>query len=395
MRIIKPTMNDDTISDLLAEYSPAQYPWLWEVFAVVFATLCASYLVKWLLGKCKVRLAKTSNLWDEAMLDAAYKPAYYAIWLLGFSWTLDVLNRRSAAELWDSLAPAREVLIIALLTWYIVRVIGRVEARITSQAYAKAKATTVDKTTVAAVGKLLRIAVIITASLIVLQTLGFSISGVLAFGGIGGIALGFAAKDLLANFFGGLIIYLDRPFAVGDWIRSPDKEIEGTVEHIGWRQTVIRTFDKRPLYVPNGTFSLISVENPSRMTNRRIFETIGIRYDDAAQMRAIVADVKRMLREHEAIDQEQTMIVNFNTFGPSSLDFFVYTFTKTTNWILFHQIKQDILLNILDIILEHGADVAYPTSTVKWGDPLTLTESLRGKLPADFQFDREGASARK
>jgi len=80
-----------------------------------------------------------------------------------------------------------------------------------------------------------------------MQTLGYSISGVLAFGGIGGIAVGFAARDLLANFFGGFMIYMDRPFDVGDWIRSPDQEIEGTVEKIGWRLTTIRTFDKRPL----------------------------------------------------------------------------------------------------------------------------------------------------
>ena len=94
-----------------------------------------------------------------------------------------------------------------------------------------------DATTVRAVGKLLRAAVIITAVLIAMQLFGYSISGLLAFGGIGGIAMGFAAKDLLANFFGGLMIYLDRPFSVGDWVRSPDKEIEGTVEDIGWRLT--------------------------------------------------------------------------------------------------------------------------------------------------------------
>ena len=118
-----------------------------------------------------------------------------------------------------------------------------------------------------AMAKLLRLSVIITAGLVVLQTLGFSISGVLAFGGVGGIAVGFAARDLLANFFGGLMIYLDRPFSVGDWVRSPDRNIEGTVERIGWRLTVIRTFDKRPLYVPNSVFANIAVENPSRMAS--------------------------------------------------------------------------------------------------------------------------------
>ncbi|NKN80826.1 mechanosensitive ion channel family protein, partial [Weissella cibaria] len=136
----------------------------------------------------------------------------------------------------------------------------------------------------------------------------------------------------------GLMIYLDRPFAVGDWIRSPDKEIEGTVEYIGWRQTRIRTFDKRPLYVPNATFANISVENPSRMTHRRIYETIGLRYDDAAKVKPVVEAVREMLRNHPDIDSSQTLIVNFNAFGPSSLDFFVYCFTHTTNWIEYHRV---------------------------------------------------------
>ena len=168
----------------------------------------------------------------------------------------------------------------------------------------------------------------------------------------------------MANFFGALMIYLDKPFSVGDWVRSPDQEIEGTIEDIGWRRTVIRTFDKRPLYVPNSVFNTISVENPSRMANRRIYETLGIRYDDISVMSTIVDSVKSMLTEHEAIDNSQTMIVNFDAFGPSSIDFFIYTFTKTTDWILFHEIKQDVLLKIAEIIEQAGAEIAFPTQTL-------------------------------
>ena len=136
------------------------------------------------------------------------------------------------------------------------------------------------------------------------------------------------------------------------------------MENIGWRLTCIRTFDKRPLYVPNSVFTTIAVENPSRMTNRRIKETIGIRYDDADKMDVIIKDVTEMLKQHEAIDTTQTLIVNFNSFAPSSLDFFIYTFTRTTNWVKFHEIKQDVLLKILRIVEQHGAQVAFPTSTL-------------------------------
>jgi MscS family membrane protein len=160
------------------------------------------------------------------------------------------------------------------------------------------------------------------------------------------------------------MIFLDRPFVVGDWIRSSEKDIEGTVEEIGWRLTRIRTFDKRPLYVPNSVFNSITVENPSRMQNRRIYETLGLRYDDIGVMAAVVADVEKMLRNHEAIDADQTLMVNFVEFNASSVDFFVYCFTKTTVWTEFHVIKQDVLLQIAAIIAQHGAEIAFPTQTL-------------------------------
>ena len=109
---------------------------------------------------------------------------------------------------------------------------------------------------------------------------------------------------------------------------------------------MVRTFDKRPLYIPNSVFTTLTVENPSRMSNRRIKETIGIRYQDASKMGDIVAEVKSMLEKHEEIDSSQTLIVNFNAYSASSLDFFIYTFTKTTNWIRYHEIKQDVMLGL-------------------------------------------------
>lgn len=222
-----------------------------------------------------------------------------------------------------------------------------------------------DITTILAIIKLLKAILIIVFFLTILNQFGVSLSGVIAFGGIGGIAIGFAAKDLLANFFGAIMIYLDRPFAVGDWIKSPDRDIEGTVTNIGWRLTKIRTFESRMLYVPNSIFSNITIENPSRMSNRRIFETIGLRYDDVAKLDIIIEKIRNMLENHQDIDNKKTLMVNLNKFNDFSVDFFIYTFTKTTNWQEFHQVKQRILLEISDIIAKEGAEIAFPTSEVK------------------------------
>ncbi len=164
--------------------------------------------------------------------------------------------------------------------------------------------------------------------------------------------------------FGGVTIYLDRPFSVGDWIRSPDQEIEGTVEEIGWRRTVIRTFDKRPLYVPNAAFTTISVENPSRMSHRRIKETIGVRYDDIAQVPVILEEIRAYLIGHPGIDEAETLMVNFDQFGASSLDFFIYCFTHTKVWTEYHGVKEEVLLHIAGIIARHGGEIAFPTRTL-------------------------------
>jgi len=346
--------------------------WIAEVFIVVLITFAAAYVTRLILKHLEKKTQRSSTLWDDALVNALSKPLNLLILLVGLSFAAEIASKSSDLTLLGYVAKFREVGFIALLTWFLVLFVKNAESNLLDPRYASKP---MDETTLRAIGKIVRISVIITAILIVMQSFGYSVSGLLAFGGIGGLAVGFAAKDLLANFFGGLMIYMDRPFAVGEWVRSPDREIEGTVEDIGWRLTRIRTFDKRPLYVPNSTFTQISVENPSRMSNRRIFETIGIRYDDAKRLPTIVDNVKAMLREHPDIDNNETLIVNFNTFGSSSLDFFIYTFTKTTDWIRYHEVKQEILIKILQIIDAEGAECAFPTSTVHIPEGLSLTQT--------------------
>lgn len=331
-----------------------------QVFVVVFLALLLDFIQRRVLAGIKKHLTRTKNLWDDAVVDALAAPISVVIWVVG--------GMQAVAFLDIEAAYVRNIVLLAIifsLAWFAVRLIKNVQANLVEISKSEdADEDRLDPTTVDAIGKLLRLSVTITAILIALDQIGVNISAVLAFGGIGGIAVGFAAKDLLANFFGGLMLYLDQPFKVGDWIRSPDRDIEGTVEHIGWRLTRIRTFDKRPLYVPNNIFTTIAIENPQRMLNRRIYETIGIRYDDVKQMDAITAGVESMLKSHPEIDPNRLLMVYFNAFGPSSVDFFVYTFTKTTNWKHFHKVKHEILLEISKIITGHGAEIAFPTSTL-------------------------------
>jgi MscS family membrane protein len=325
----------------------------------VLAILVFNYLARQALSRLGKGAQKSGLPWDEALTAAARRPLSVLAWVVGLSFTGQIVQAHTSAAILAFVYPARTVGVIACLGWFLVCFIDNAKEVLVARRVTRGEE--VDRTTVDAIAQLLRIAVLITSFLVALQSLGFSIEGALAFGGIGVIAIGFAAKDLLANFFGSLIIYFDRPFAVGDWIRSPDKEIEGTVEDIGWRLTRIRTFEKRPLYVPNSVFTTITVENPSRMSHRRINETVGVRYDDIGEVAGIVEDIRAMLLAHPEIDQDEAIIANFFRFGESSLDISILACTCTTTAIDFYRIRQDVLLKVAGIIAGHGAEFAYPT----------------------------------
>lgn len=221
-----------------------------------------------------------------------------------------------------------------------------------------------DPTSARLVSRTLKLAILVMLILMFGEHFGIGLSGLLAFGGIGGVAIGIAGRDVLSNLFSGIMLYFDRPFNIGDWISSPDRVIDGTVMEIGWRMTKIMTFENRPLYVPNSLFSTISVENPGRMSNRRISTTISLRYEDASKVAGIVEDIRSMLKADGRIDQSQDLLVYFNTFASSSLDIMVYCFTKTTKWAGWLDIQQDIYLKIIDIVHGRNADFAYPSQTV-------------------------------
>ncbi len=333
-----------------------------QIFIVVLAVVVANFFLRRLLARLEERARLATAPWNFALVSAARTPLTVLGWVIGIAFAARIVQNETDTVLFEAVAPMRTIGVIACLAWFLMRFIGNVQDNVVSQRETRGEA--LDRTTVDAIGKLLRISVMITAAIVSMQSLGFSISGLLAFGGVGGIAVGFAAKDMLANFFGGLMVYLDRPFVVGDWIRSPDKEIEGTVEEIGWRLTRIRTFDMRPLYVPNAVFTLIAVENASRMLHRRIYETVGVRYVDIDKVPAIVAEIKAMLVAHPEIEKSKTTIVNFVKFAASSLDIMIYTFTRTTSWIEFHEIQQEVMLKIANIIAAHGAELAFPTRTL-------------------------------
>ena len=335
--------------------------WMVEVFVILIGTAVARFVAKILLDRLAAKSEVTQNIVDDSLVESARRPVVYAIWIIGISFAAESVGGAAQAEIFSHVSKLRDAGIISMLVWFSTRFTRLVEDKLS---YSEMTEGSLDKTTMSMMGKLIRAAILITGFLLVMQAFGISVTGVLAMGGVGGLAIGFAARDLLANIFGTIMIFIDKPFRVGDWVRSPDREIEGTVEEINWRATIIRTFDKRPLYVPNSLFANMAVETPSRQTNRRIYETIGLRYDDIETLEPILIEIREMLDKHQAIDKDQMIMVNFLNFGPSSLDFFLYCFTKTTDWRTYHEIKENVLFKIAAVIKKHNAEIAFPTQTL-------------------------------
>lgn len=341
-------------------------PWsvVIDVFVIILAVLLINRIVQRVLRRIIKREDPAVAVWRHALFSALAPPLRAAIWLVGLTIAANLLGNTDAERptmLSTVFPPARNVLAILVVAWFCLRIVGRVQENL--RARADAQGEPLDPTASDAIDKLVKASIVITAVLVAMQSLGFSITSLLAFGGAAGIAVGFAAQSLVANLLGGLTVFATRIFKIGEYIIIPGTELMGGVQHIGWRATRVIGFDRKPFFVPNATFNTTTVINHSRMTNRRIQEHVHLRYRDVDKVAAIVSDANRMLAEHPAIEHD-FFIFRFDSYGDFALKLFVYAFTVSTDYSDYMEAKEDILLKVADIIHQHGGELAVPVSTV-------------------------------
>jgi MscS family membrane protein len=207
--------------------------------------------------------------------------------------------------------------------------------------------------------KILKVLICIIAILLIMDSAGVRMAGILTVAGIGGASIAFASKDLLTNFISTITLYVDKPFSLGHKIKLQDGT-EGYVEHIGWRMTRLRTDDKTSLYIANSSFLNGSIENLSHLTHKRINQTIGIRYADLDKFKDIATDIEKLLRKHSDIDRKENIRVVLSDLTPSAIQLKVTACTTTTNKDEFLKIQQEIILRCLKIIARRGAKPAFP-----------------------------------
>lgn len=337
--------------------------WLVEVAIILLSMIVCHWVSRVFYRLLLSKFDNGNHIWLSSFIKSVHVPWMTFFWLLTLSFVIPIVMRRFDIDLshLSVVNTIRSLCFIGAFYWSVLKFITQMEQEIAPKS---GRIPVRDKTTLRALTQLSRIVLSVLVLLMVLPMLGFKIASLLAFGGVSAIAVGFAAKDTLSNFLGGMMIFWDRPFSVGDWIRSPDRNIEGVVEHIGWRLTRIRTTNKTPLYVPNGIFSAIIIENPQRMSHRHINTIIGVRYDDVDTIPSITKAIDEMLRQHPGIDPMQNIMVHFVAFADSSLNINLYAYTKTTDSAKYRQVQQDVFLKSIAIIAAHGAECAFPTTTV-------------------------------
>lgn len=304
---------------------------------------------------------KTETIYDDLFLAAINKPLELLFVIAGFWVGVQILQL--PAEPVNARHFAHGVLKLLLtidVAWAIYNLVNLAEVWISQ--WVSSSESELDDHLLPFVRKFLRIAVVIIAALVVVQNLGFSISGIIASLGIGGLAVALAAQDTLANVFGSFMIIADRPFHIGDMIKYDS--VEGKVEEVGFRSTRIRTVDRSLVSVPNRLVANSCINNQTRMTERRVRITISLTYDTTpTQMRHAVQSLRALLASHTGLDQSSSLVY-FNDFGASSLDILVQYFTLTTAIPEHLAIREEIGLQIMEELERLGLHFAFPSRTI-------------------------------
>lgn len=219
-----------------------------------------------------------------------------------------------------------------------------------------------DEILIPFLSRIFQFVIVMIAISIVLQEFDYQIGGLITGLGLGGLAVSLAAQDALKNLFGGIVIVMEKPFTIGEWISTPS--VEGVVEDISFRSTKVRTFEQALVTVPNATLVNEAIMNWSKMGKRRINLSIPVPLNTPSDtLTVVVKEIEQLLTNYDEIHDE-TIIVNVNAFDESGIHIFIYCFTKTTGYEAHLKVREQVHLQILDILAKYNIEVGKPSRTL-------------------------------
>lgn len=345
-----------------------------QIMGILALVLIGNFFVRAILLRLYRRYLRNQKIWALSFVSALHKPLIYFIWFVAVLASLDLISFSLFSFHLANMHLVLSIGAVLAFGWFLLRWNAKflhygLEFSETSQSH-------YSITKLDLLSKIGTIATLFVTLFLLMDVTGRNMQTLIAFGGIGGLALAFASQQVVSNFFGGMMVYMTKPFTIGEWVNLPERKIEGYIEEIGWYLTRIRNFEKRPIYVPNSIFTQSIVITPSRMSHERFHHTIGLRYTDIGVIKVIVDNIKLMLLKHPHIDQHVKIEVFFVNFGPSSLDINISAYMSISSGIDFPSVRQDILLKIAAIVTQHGAELATPTHIIELSGKLSEAMNL-------------------
>lgn len=293
---------------------------------------------------------------DEKVWLAFARPIRVFIFIIGIYLALRYLPLSSNLDVFLSQC-FRSVLII-IIAWGSYALSG-IDSVLSDEFKEKLK---LDRILIPFFLKIVRFIIWSMALVLVAQEWHYNVSGFIAGLGLGGLAFALAAKDALANIFGGIVIIMEKPFLIGDWVQTSG--VEGTVEGISFRSSRFRTFDQSLVTVPNSILANQAITNCSRMGKRQVRFSLAIDYAGPREkIEKCVQELRNMLKDHPDIHPE-TIMVYLENINVNSLEIMLYFFTNTTNWAEHLAVKEDINFRIMDILAIEKVSLASPGRTV-------------------------------
>lgn len=345
--------------------------WVIDLGTILIIVLLFNSIIKRLLKRAGNYFANHHHLWKASFFRALYVPLSFYIWVFALFSVVYILDREFDKAHLLGYTVYQSMILIGILTvgWFLFR--WKRFAIDTMNVKKSWEKVGLDPTRVDAIDKIITIVIFFIILAWLFEATGKGMGTILTIGGISAAAIGFAAKDLIANFFGGLLIYTNTPFKVGDYIKIPGKDVIGNVEEIGWYMTRVIDLEKLPVYIPNSMFSQFLVVNLSKRTHRRIHETIGLRYQDFSAVKKIVAEFQEILDTHPNLVDDFPKFAAFSAFGDSSLNLTVMAYSNEISGDSHRRITQELLFKLHDIVEKHQADFAYPSMTIYSEKPST------------------------
>lgn len=329
-----------------------------QTFGIVLFVLIFNLFIRVVLLKLRTRFSEHRKIWAFSFVSALHKPLTYFVWFVATLCAFDTILSSFFNFHLANIHVLLSVATVLAFGWFLL--CWNTEVVRNMMKLSQSNKISLTPSQLDLISKLATVSVIFITLFLLMDVTGRNIQTLIAFGGIGGLALAFASQQVIANFFGGLMIYVTQPFTIGEWVNLPERHIEGHIEEIGWYLTRIRNFDKRPIYVPNSVFTQTIVITPSRMSHERFHDTIGLRYRDIKFVKPIIDKIKLMLIQHSSVDHQLPVDAFFKHFGASALDIEISAYVSLTADARFSAVRQDILLKIADIVEQEGGEIATP-----------------------------------